>query len=180
MEKMAENSIVSRTNLVVIGLAAALFLGAALLTLYNWLQYNVVRPLDLFIEIVFAQVLIQRAAAKYYYELDKRALRITKRFLGQADRQEIPYRDILGIYRVAAKSSGFGKFSRSLRMHSALDGRLVWTVAYNQSDKSGRMTKRRLFFKPSEQMLEALAELLPGKVTESEEEIGGRRPPSKK
>jgi len=176
MGKLAENSIISRTNALVVTLAVALFLGSSLLTLYGWIMWQVLKPFDVFVELVFALVLVQRAAAKYYYELDKKVIRITKSIFGHPNQYEISYRDILGVYRHPAKSTAARSFGRSYRLHSALDGRLVWTIAYNQPDNKGRMETRRVYFKPSEKMLAALMELLPDKVKTSEGEIAGRHP----
>lgn len=174
MSKLTEDSIVSRANALIVGLAAVLFLGALLVTLYGWVMWQVVRPFDVFAEAVFVLMLLARAAAKYRCELDKKALRVSKVVFGNSSLYEIPLRDVAGVYRKAAKRAGARRFNRSYRLHSVLDGRPVWTVAYSQPDKRGRMENRRVYFKPSQQMLAALAELLPGKVKESEEELGGR------
>ncbi|MDR3589338.1 MAG: hypothetical protein P4N41_06720 [Negativicutes bacterium] len=176
MNKLTETSIISPTNAVVIGLAVALFAGSLVMTIYGWVKWQVIRPVDLLVAAVFALVLVQRAAAKYRYELDNKVLRITKSYIGYATEYDIPVRNMSGVYRKAAKATR-GNFRRSHRLHSALDGRPIWTIAYSQQD---RVENRRVYFKPSEAMLTALAELLPGKVKESEEDLGGRRPAKRK
>jgi hypothetical protein len=171
MDKLVETSQVHRKNVIVIGLAAALFAGMAILTLYSWVKWHRLNLFELFVELMFIFVLIERAGGKYTYEVDKKALRITKKSIfGRLQTFEIPYRDIFGIYRYKAKLIGVLKFRRTYRLQSALDNRPVWTLAYTAAGRKGKTENRRIYFKPSEAMLDALAEKIPGKVKISEEE----------
>lgn len=172
MDKLIETSQVHRKNIIVVGLAAALFLGMACLTLYGWVKWHIINPFELFVELLFVFVLLERAGGKYTYELDKRFLRITKdSILGSRRTFEVPYRDVIGIYRYKAKLIGVLKFRRTYRLQSALDNRPVWTLAYTAGGRRGKIENRRIYFKPSEAMLDALAEKIPGKVKVSEEEV---------
>lgn len=172
LDKHVETSQIHRKNVIVVGLAAALFLGMAGLTLYGWVKWHIINPFELFVELLFAFVLIERAGGKYTYELDKKVLRLTKdSILGSQRIFEVPYRDVIGIYRYKAKLIGVLKFRRTYRLQSALDSRPVWTLAYTAAGRRGKRENRRIYFKPSEAMLDALAERIPGKVKISEEEV---------
>lgn len=172
MEKLIERSQVSSKSAIVVGLAISLFLGMVSLTLYIWFTRHFLNPFELFVELLFLFVLIERAGGKYTYELDKRVIRLTKRSLFGTERQfEVPYKEVIGIYRYKAKLIGVIKFRRTYRLQSALDGRAVWTIAYKVAGRKGRMENQRIYFKPSEGMLLALKERIPGRVMISEEEV---------
>jgi hypothetical protein len=72
------------------------------------------------------------------------------------------------------------KFRRTFRLHSALDGRPVWVIAYEAPGRRGKPENRRIFFKPSDVMLEMLHEKMPSKVKVTEEDIFARRSPERK
>ena len=62
-------------------------------------------------------------------------------------------------------------FRRSFTLNSALDGRVVWVLAYRALNKKGKKENRRIFFKTSEEILDALEAHLPNKVRVKEEEV---------
>jgi len=172
MDKLTEHSEVSTKNLVAIVIGIGVLLMMMLLTLYNWVVLGFPNPLELFFEAMFVFVLVERAGGKYIYEREDRVLRIVKRsFFGSVTTYEIPYKDILGIYLYKPQLIGVIKFRRTYRLHSALDRRNVWTMAFAVSDQAGKMENRRIYFKPSNTMLTALQGKLSGKVMVPEETV---------
>jgi hypothetical protein len=122
-------------------------------------------------EVLVLFVLLERMAAKYTYEMDKRVLKLSKHGLLGKITHEVPYRDIFGIYRYKPQLIGVIKFRRTYRFNSAIDGREVWTLAYTASGFRGKIENRRFYFKPGNEFLTALQEKMPGKVMVPEEEV---------
>jgi hypothetical protein len=172
MEKLVEHSQIHRKNRIVIGVVLGFLLGMAALSVYFWVTRHSVDPYRLFTPILIAGWVISRAASKFTYEADKKALRIVKTgLLGGEKTFEIPYRDIDGIYYYEPKLMSIIKFRRTFRLHSALDGRPVWVIAYEAPGRRGKPENRRAYFKPSDVMLELLHEKMPSKVKVTEEDI---------
>ena len=108
---------------------------------------------EVFINLMFAYVLIERAQAKYFCELDKRRIRFTKKSLLGTQTIEVAYKDISGIYDYKTKLVSVIKFRRTYRLNSALDNRPVWVIAYSVPGKRGKMENRRIFFKASDEFI---------------------------
>ena len=171
MEKVVVKSEASRKNLIVMTIAAAVFAALVIFSLYKWIAHSLFQPVELMSEAMVLFVLIERMTAKYTYELDKKALRLTKHsLLGQVV-HEVPYRDIFGVYRYKPQLIGVIKFRRTYRFNSALDSRDVWTLAYTVSGVKGKMENRRFYFKPGQALLAALQAKLPDKVVPEEQVI---------
>jgi hypothetical protein len=84
---------------------------------------------------------------------------------------EVQYKEIVGIYNYKPQLISVIKFRRTYRMHSSLDGREVWTIAYTVLNKKGKTENVRIYFKPSEVMLQALREIMPSKVKVPENKV---------
>lgn len=176
MEKLIESSAVSRKNLIVIGIISSFLFAMAAFAVYRWIVWHVVQPFDLFVALLLLAFVLERATAKFTYEVDKKVLRITKTgFVGSPKTYEIPYRDIIGIYGYKPKLLSVLQFRRTYRLQSALDGQPVWTIAYTAAGRKGKAENCRIYFKPSDNMLDALHEKMPSKVKIAEEEIAVRQ-----
>jgi hypothetical protein len=172
MEKLIEHSQVHRKNRMVIGATLGFLLAMAGLSLYFWVTRHSVDPYHLFTPLMIAAWVIWRAGSKFTYEADKRRLRIIKTGLfGATKTYEVSYRDIDGIFLYHPKLMSIIKTRRTFRLHSALDGRPVWAVAYEAPGWRGKTENRRIYFKPSDVMLELLHERMPSKVKVTEEDI---------
>jgi len=170
LDKLVVRSEVSKKNAIIMTVSVAIFALLIIWSLYKWFVLAVVQPLELMAEALVSFVLIERMSAKYTYEVDKKVLRLTKRGLLGKRIHEVPYSDIVGVYRYKPQLMGVIKFRRTYRFHSALDGRDVWTLAYTAADLRGKIEHRRFYFKPGEKLLMALQEL-PGKIMISEEQV---------
>ncbi len=171
MNKMVVHSEASRKNLIVMAIAVASFAVLVILSLYRWFALAIFQPVELMAEALVLFVLLERMAAKYTYEMDKKVLRLSKHSLLGRVTYEVPYRDIFGIYRYKPQLIGVIKFRRTYRFNSALDSRDVWTLAYTAPGFKGKMENRRFYFKPGEAMLTALQAKLPEKVRVPEEQV---------
>ncbi len=176
MEKLVEHSQIHRKNRIVIGATLGFLAAMTALSVYFWVTYHTVDPYHLFTPIMIAAWVIWRSGSKYTYEADKKMLRITKTGLfGGKKVYEVPYRDIDGIFPYQPKLMSIIKTRRTFRLHSALDGRPVWAVAYEVPGRKGKAENRRIYFKPSEKMIALLEEKMPSKVKVTEEEIFTRK-----
>lgn len=181
MEKLVEHSQIHRQNRIVVGATLGFLLGMSALSVYFWVTRHTVDPYHLFTPIMIAAWVVWRAGSKFTYEADKKMLRITKTGLfGGTKQYEVPYRDIDGIFPYRPKLMSIIKTRRSFRLNSALDGRAVWAIAYEAPGWRGKTENRRIYFKPSEEMLKLLEEKMPSKVKVTEEEIFTRKATSGK
>ncbi len=171
LEKMVVQSEITKKNAIIMAIAVAIFAVLVIFSLYKWLVLGSFKPLELMSEGLVLFVLLERIAAKYTYEMDKKVLRLTKRGLLGKITHEVPYRDIFGIYRYKPQLIGVIKFRRTYRFNSALDGRDVWTLAYTAPGFRGKIENRRFYFKPGSEFLAALQVKLPEKVMVPEEEV---------
>lgn len=172
MEKLVEHSQSHRKQRIVISVILAFLFGMAALSAYFWATRHTVDPYRLFTPIMIGSWVIWRAGSRFTYEADKKGLRIVKTSLfGGVTTYDIPYRDIDGIYYYEPKLMSIIKFRRTFRLHSALDGRPVWVIAYEAAGPRGKRENRRAYFKPSDVMLELLHEKMPSKVKVTEEDI---------
>lgn len=171
MEKVVEQSVVSKKGIMVMGLAILAFIAWASFTAYKWVVLNTPQISEAFFELLLIVIMYERAKPKYEYEAGKKILRITKFGLFGTEVYEVPYKDIFGIYLFKPQLVRAVKFRRTYRLNSALDGRQVWTIAYAVPGKKGKPENRRIYFKPSSAMLEFLQEKLPNKVMVTEEQV---------
>ena len=171
MSKLVEKNIVSRKNLIVLAIAVALFLFMASGSIYRYMKGYGVSPFEIASMLIIVFALVDRAQGRYEYEADARGLRFRKRgWLGSKD-YEISYRDVIGIYEYKAKLIGYLKFRRTLRLNSALDGRMVWVIAYKVGVSGKPEHYERIYFKPSDEMLQYLSGRMPGKVKVPETQV---------
>lgn len=168
---LVEYSLASRKNAMVIMAGVVFFSAFSAFAMYKWAVLGVRKPIDIFLGLMFAFVLLERAVPRYTYAAETTVLRVTKRGLFGSTEQEIPYAMMWGVYRYKAKLIGIAKFRRTFRMHSALDPRAVWVIAYKVEKDNAKLENRRVYFKPSEALLERLKEQLPNKVHTAEERI---------
>lgn len=166
-----EVSQIHKKNRIVIGVAVIAFALLFAFAIYKWVALGIRQPVEVFIHLMFIYVLIERAQAKYICELDKKQIRFTKKGLWGTKMHEVEYKDIRGIYRYKSSLINVIKFRRTFRMNSALDNRIVWSLAYQVPNHKGKLENRRIFFKASEEMLDLLAEKMPNRVKVKEEQV---------
>lgn len=172
MERLIEQSEIHRKNAIIVAVGGCFLAGIFLITCYLTFTGRPTSVFEQAVELALIVWLVKRAGGKYTYEVDKRALRITAQgVFGRGKTEEIPFREIIGVYRYAPKLVSVLKFRRSFLYHSSLDGRDVWTVAYTAPGRGNRLENRRVFFKPSDELLDLLAERVPGKVRVTEESV---------
>ncbi|EGO62710.1 hypothetical protein [Acetonema longum] len=168
---LTDVSQITRKNVMVIGIAIMAFALLLALSLYKWFFSNIRQPIEVFFHLMFISVLLERAQAQYIVEMDQTVLRFRKKSLLGRAKHEVPYHNILGIYRYHPQLLGVIKFRRTYRMNSSLDNRIVWVLAYETMGDKGKKENRRIFFKASEPILAALAEKLPTRVKISEQQV---------
>lgn len=170
MEKRVDFSLTHKKNAAVILTGVAALMALMGFSIYRYFDIGFLSPIEIFSELLLILVLIERAQAKILCEIDKKVFRVTKKSLFGKKVYEVPYRSILGVYRYAPKLISTVKFRNTYRLHSALDPRAVWTLAYQE--KNGEKTaNKRIYFKADEEFLEALNERLPNKVCIPEEQV---------
>lgn len=170
MSKIVEHSIISKKNVLVILVALFVLVTMAAFPIYGWLKGYSVPSYELVFELMLVFVLVERVSGKYTYELEKKQLRLTKRGLFCTQTYNVNLKDLIGIYDYKPKLIGPIRFRRTLRLHSALDGRSVWTIAFKCTNKKGKQENWQIYFKPSERLLNQLQELYPRKVMIPEQE----------
>ena len=171
MNRLTEQTVIARKNLIVIGLAIAVLLFIVAGMVYRWSRGGPITPLEMGTVLIILFMLVERAQGRYQYDADARRILITKTsWLGKKN-YEVSYRQIIGIYEYKAKLIGVLKFRRTFRLNSALDNRKVWVLAYKVSPSGKTEYNERIYFKPSEQMLELLSAKLPGKVMVPENKV---------
>ena len=171
MKNIIDKSIVSRKNIYVIGFAIIVFLLLTAFSVYKWIVFHNVALTEIFFEFLVAVFLYERGWSKYTVQMQTKRLVIKKVGLFGKRNFEIPYRSIVGIYTYRPKLMGAVKFRRTWRMHSALDGRQVLTVAYQLPGKKGVMDNYRIYVKLSDPMVRALYEIMPNRVMISENQV---------
>jgi len=67
-----ETSQIYNKNLIIIGIAVLVFGVLFALSVYKWVVLGIRQPLEVFIHLMFAYVMIERAQAKYICELDQK------------------------------------------------------------------------------------------------------------
>ena len=171
MNRWTEKTEITRKNILVIGLAVAVLAFLIAAALFRWTHGGAVTPLEIGSLLIIALVLLERALGRYEYEADGKELRIVKKGLLGRHVYEVSYGQIIGIYRYKAKLVGYIKFRRTHRLHSALDGRTVWVIAYRVTPVGKKEYNERIYFKPGAKMLEFLTAKLPGKVKVPETQV---------
>lgn len=166
-----EKSQAHKKNKIIIGVVV---LGVTLLfvfSIYKWVVLGIRNPIEVFINLMFAYVLFERAQAKYICELGKQSITFTKQGLWGTQTYEVAYKDISGIYGYKTKLVQVIKFRRTYRLNSALDNRPVWVLAYSVPGNRGKMENRRIYFKASDELLNLMSEKMPNRVRVKEEQV---------
>lgn len=172
MNQWSETSIVSSKNRKVMTVVIVVFISMLVVTLCQWIFLGFYNLLELFFEAMLLLVFVERSGGRYTYEITELGLRITKQGLFDGvTYYEVPYRSIFGVYPYQQRLIEIIKFRRTYRLHSALDARDVWTIAYGIPDSNGKMENRRIYCKPSKAMLQILQEKLPTTVMTSENSV---------
>ena len=166
-----EKTVIARKNLLVNVLAAAVLLFIIAGIGYKWSRGGSVTPLEAGSIALILLVLIERAIGRYQIDADAREIQISKRRLFGRQKVDVSYRQIVGIYGYKAKLIGYIKFRRTHRLHSALDGRDVWVIAYKVLPSGKTEYNERIYFKPSKEMLQFLSARMPGKVMVPETKV---------
>ncbi|HWR40732.1 MAG TPA: hypothetical protein VN611_14655 [Patescibacteria group bacterium] len=171
MKEFSVHSRVSRKNAIytVLGLGLILFILAS--DIYRWFFLQAYQPVEMLLVGALFVLYIERVGARYTYIAGTTALEVLKRGLFGVRRYEVPYSEVLGIYNYKPKLVSVIKFRRTFRLHSALDDRDVWALAYTAAKKNGDKENCRIYFKPGDEMLDVLTKYLPGKVRITEEEV---------
>lgn len=147
--------------------AAVLFFTILLaLELFALFRLHKFDSMGVAIDVVLLFVLMQRMQGKYNCILTEKSLIFDKTAYFGKKHYDVPLSSIIGIYHYKPELIGMIHFRHSARLHSALDARDVWTIAYTQHNKNGKSENSRIFFKPSTQFLKELNKYLPGKITE--------------
>lgn len=173
MEKaqLQDVSQVAKKNKIVMMIAALVFLVFLVVNGLRYYELNIQEPVIIFLDLMFLYVIFDRSHPKFTTEIDKRCFRVAKKSWYGTKVLEVPYKEIVGIYKYKAGLAHAVSFRRSYTMNSALDNRTVWVLAYRTANKKGKMENRRIFIKTSSEMLDALAQRLPNTVRVPEEKV---------
>ena len=171
MNKRWEKSIISQKNVVVVALGVAFLLFLASGSIYRYVRGGGVNPFEMVSMLIIVFALVERSQGSYEIEADGRSLKIRKRAWLGSKELSVDYRDVIGIYKYKAKLIGYVKFRRTHRMNSALDGRTVWAIAYKVGVSGKPEHYERIYFKPSDEMMEFLSGRMPGKVMVPEKKV---------
>ena len=169
--KLQDTSQVAKKNVIVMIIAILVFAVFLTINILRYIELNTFEPVVIFLDVMFLFVIFQRSQPKFITELDKRGFRITKISLFGKKVYDIPYREIAGVYKYKSSLAHPISFRRSFTLNSALDDRVVWVLAYRTLNKRGKKENRRIFFKASDALLDALEQHLPNKVRIKEEEV---------
>jgi hypothetical protein len=164
VELLTDRSIPTRRGVVVASVATGGFLLLLLYTLYNWKVRKIYQPMELLLAASFLVLMMNRALTRYTVEMKRDALRITSKGILGTKILDIPYDAVVGVYAYRPKLVGPVRFRRTLRMHTSVDGRDVWSIAFQTRKGNGKKENLRVYFKCSEALLDGLALLMPGRV----------------
>lgn len=168
--KFYDVSQVSKKNKIAMALGALIFLVFLIINILRYIELHIFEPVVIFLDVMFLFVLFQRSYPKYITEIDKRGFRVTKKGLFGKKVYDVPFREIIGIYKYKSSLAHPISFRRSFTVNSALDPRVVWVLAYRTHNKKGKIENRRLFIKTNEAMLDELSVRMPDRVRIKEEE----------
>ena len=166
-----DTSEVTKKNVIVVLVSAVLFILLLALSIYKWVVDGIHQPIEVFINIMFLFVLVQRIQPSYVVEVDQSVFRITKKSWFGTKVFEVPYKAIAGIYRYQAQLVRAVSYRYTYRLNSMLDNRTVWALAYRAANKKGKMQNRRIYFKANKAVMDALEEKLPNKVKVPEDQV---------
>ena len=170
-QMVSDTSEVTKKNVIVVLVSAALFIALLGFSIYKWTVYGIKQPMEIFINLMFLFVLVTRVQPRYTVEVDRNVLRFIKQSWLGTKTYEIPYKDIFGIYRYKAQLIRSVSYRHTSRLNSMLDNRTVWGVSYRLPNKKGKVENLRIYFKASEEVFAALSEKIPNKVKIKENDV---------
>lgn len=161
----------AKKNIIIMIIASCIFAGFLLINILRYVELGIQEPVVIFLDVMFLFVIFNRCQPIYYISLDKRSFNADRKSIFGKKHYEVPYREIIGVYKYKAALVHATKFRRSYTVNSALDKRPVWALAYRLMNKKGKMENRRIFFKASEEFLNAFEQKLPNKIRITEEDM---------
>ncbi len=167
---ISDQTIIGKNNVVIALVSTMALIGMVGFSIYRYMDIGFFSRAELLAEIMLIFFFAGRIKPKYTVELCGKELRFTKRGWWGQGLYEVSCRDILGIYRYAPRLVNPVRFRRTYRLHSALDPRAVWTLAY-RVEQTGKSANQRIYFKADSDFLRALNEKMPGKVSIEEAEV---------
>ena len=172
MDIRAEShSIVTTKNKLIMSFAIFCMALLLILNLYRWKVSHIYNALELSASIFFLCFLISRITVHFHYVLQKTQITITSKNLWIKKTYTIPYKAIVGIYRYQPGVLDLTRFRRTYRLHSALDNRNIWTIAYTNETNSGKQEDCRIYFKADNTFLKSLQKQLPNKVHTNDDQL---------
>jgi hypothetical protein len=168
---ITDHSLVSSRGVIIVSIALAGFLVLLIYSLYIWKTKNIPQPMEILLTVSFLILLTARAVTRYVYEMKDDSLRITRKGIFRTNTVVVAYDSIAGIYLYKPKLIGPVRFRRTVRMHTLVDDRDVWSIAYQVPKRNGKIENRRLYFKCCSGMLDALSVMMPGRVRVSENSV---------
>lgn len=164
MSRLLVTSLPAKKNTIIMTVGIVFFAVMVILNIIKLLTLNIFEPMEFAFDALFLVLLFNRINAKYTCEMYENYLIFHKYSLWGTKRYEIFYHSIMGIYRYQPKLVEITRFRRTDRLHSALDARDVWTIAYTVTCKNGKTENCRIYFKPGEVFLDELHKVLPDKM----------------
>lgn len=155
----------NKKYIIVYSAVSILFLflfGANIMRFYYMGAFD---PVSTFFYAMIVWIIFLRCKPTYDVSVERKYLKIVKHTVfGTTKVFEIPYREIAGIFSYQPKLMRTIKFRYSYRLNSALDGRLLWTLAWRRQMDNGNEVNVRIYFKASKQVMAALSEKMPNRV----------------
>lgn len=148
MKKVFVTSLVAKKNRMIMMSGITFFAVLLILDMIKFFTLHSFEPMSVAVNVLFLITLFNRVQAKYTCELKKSALVFTKLGLWGNKQYEIDFHSVMGIYRYQPKFVEVMRFRHTARLHSALDNRDVWTIAYTVHTKKGKIENCRIYFKP--------------------------------
>jgi len=171
MNKVLVTSMPAKKNKMIMMAGIAFFAVLVILDMVKFFTLHIFEPVQVAFDVLFLVVLFNRTNAKYTCEINKDFLSFDKSSLWGKKRYEVEFRSIMGIYLYQPKLVEVTKFRHTARLHSALDARDVWTLAYTVTRDNGKIENCRIYFKPDEVFLDELRRVLPNKVMLNDEKV---------
>ncbi len=155
----------SKKYMIVYGVVTVIFLILFAAQIMRYYYMGALDPVATFFYIMIAWIIVLRCKPTYDISVERKYFKIVKHTVfGKAKVYEIPYREIAGIFSYQPKLMRTVKFRYSYRLNSALDPRLLWTLAWRKPLDDGNETNVRIYFKASKQVMDALREKMPNRV----------------
>lgn len=160
----------SKKYVIVYSVVALIFFGLLIVNILRYYYLGLLDPVAIFFYAMIIWILFLRCKPTYDVSVERKFLRIVKHTVwGKTKVFEIPYREIAGIFSYQPKLMRTVKFRYSYRLNSALDARVLWTLAWRRQMEGGNEANVRIYFKASKQVMQALAEKMPNRVDVPEE-----------